>query len=138
MWRRIRDTVCLLTPSTIERINHAVVRYGQELHGNAVGRVRADSFVMETEIHYPTESSLIWDGLRKLISVCSELAPLLDQSGWRQARHLKKRAKQLAREVSRISASKSPTVKAKLSPAYGQLLNHAGVILERARTLGTC
>lgn len=133
--RRIRDTLCLLKPATIEKMNHIVVAYGQRLHENAAQKVRADSFVVETDIHYPTESSLIWDGLRKLIPICVALAPLLGETGWRQARHLKKKAKRLAREVGRISASKSPRVTATLNVAYAKLLDHAGNILQRARTL---
>jgi hypothetical protein len=78
---------------------------------------------------------LIGDGLRKLIPLCGELAPLLGEPGWRQATHLKKKAKQLVRGVAQISASKSPRVQATLNPAYGKLLDHANNILERARVL---
>ena len=102
--RRIRDTLCLLNPATIEKMNQVVVSYGQQCDGHATQKVRADSFVVETDIHYPTESSLIWDGLRKLIPVCATLAPLLGMSGWRQAEHLKKKAKRLTREM-RVSAA---------------------------------
>jgi len=133
--RRIRDSLCMLKPSTIEKINHAIVRYGQDLHGNAATKVRADSFVIETDIHYPTESSLIWDGMRKLIPLCAKLAPLIGEPGWRQAKHLKKKVKQHAREVSRISASKSPRVKATLNQAYAKLLEFAGNLMERSRML---
>jgi len=133
--RRIRDTLCMLKPSTIEKVNHAIVRYGQNLHGTAATKVRADSFVIETDIHYPTESSLIWDGMRKLIPLCAEVAPLVSEPGWRQAKYLKKRVKQYAREISRISASKNPRVKATLNQAYAKLLEHAGNLIERARTL---
>jgi hypothetical protein len=52
--------------------------------------------------------------LRKLIPLCAELAPLLGEPGWRQATHLKKKAKQLVRGVAQISASKSPRVQATL------------------------
>lgn len=133
--RRIRNTLCLLKPSTLEKINHLVVAHGQQLEDGAATKVRADSFVVETNIHYPTESGLIWDGLRKLISVCKNLAPLLEEPGWRQASHLRKKAKRLTREVARISASKSPQVKATLNAAYAELLTHADELLERARTL---
>ena len=133
--RRICDTLCLLKPATIENMNHIIVSHGQQLHGSAATKVRADSFVIETDIHYPTESSLIGDGLRKLIPLCAELAPLLGEPGWRQATHLKKKTKRLVREVAHISASKSPRVKATLNAAYGKLLDHASNILERARVL---
>lgn len=134
-WRRIRDTLCQLKPTTIEEINHAIVSYGQELHGDAADRVRADSFVVETDIHYPTESRLIGDGMRKIVPLCVKLAAEIGESGWRQSKHLLKRIKEHVRTVAQISASKSPKVKARLSPAYGQLLDRAASILERAKTL---
>jgi hypothetical protein len=54
-WRTIRNNICLLRPETIARINHAIVSAGQTLQPTAIEKVRADSFVMETNIHYPTE-----------------------------------------------------------------------------------
>ena len=133
--RRIRDTLVLLKPSTIEKMNQAIVRHGQELHGDARRKVRADSFVIETNIHYPTESSLIGDGLRKIIPLGAQLAVLLGQPGWRQAQHLKKKVKRQVREVARISVSDSPRVKATLNQAYADLLRAAAQLLDRARAL---
>jgi hypothetical protein len=65
-WRRIRDNLCLLRPETLEHINHAIVAEGHKLVPHAAETVRADSFVAGTNIHYPTDSSLIRaDELRK-------------------------------------------------------------------------
>jgi len=133
--RRLRDTLALLKPATIEKMNQLIVSHGQDLDGDARRKVRADSFVVETNIHYPTESMLILDGMRKIIPLCVKLASLLGESGWRQAAHLEKKVKQCVREISRISASQSPQVKATLNQAYAQLLERVAPLLERARTL---
>jgi hypothetical protein len=58
-WRRIRDNLCWLRPTTLEKINQAIVGAGHQLAPEAIKRVRGDTFVVETNIHYPTESSLI-------------------------------------------------------------------------------
>ena len=60
-WRRIQNTLLLLKPETIKKINHLIVGEGHTLDPEARKKVRADSFVVETNIHYPTESSLILD-----------------------------------------------------------------------------
>jgi hypothetical protein len=133
--RRIRDTLCLLQPRTIERLNQAIVSCGQEMHDSAGSSVRADSFVVETNIHYPTESSLIWDGVRKFVPLCAKLAEPLGLSGWRQSKHLSKKIKQLARNVSRISASKSPNKKDALESVYSDLLDRTQLLIERAKKL---
>jgi len=134
-FKRIRNTLCLLQPETLRQINHLIVEYGQQLHGEARHTVRADSFVTETDIHYPTESSLIWDGVRKIIPLCASLAEELGVGGWRQHRHLQKRIKGAARLISQISASKSPHVKARLPAAYEELLERTQQILKRAKSL---
>jgi len=134
-WRRIRDTLCLLKPKTLEQINELIVSHGQRLHGDARSRVRADSFVCETNIHYPTESSLIWDGMKKLIPPGRKLADSLGIDGWRQATYQLKKIKQQVREIARLSASKSPAVKAGIYRAYGVLLERVGHVLERIRSL---
>lgn len=134
-WRRIRNTLCRLKPETIQKINQLIVADGQQLHDGARKKVRADSFVIETNIHYPTESTLIWDGVRKIIPLCAELAKLLDVPGWRQSKHLKKQIKQSVREIAQISGSRSPKVKAALPGAYQRMLERVSLILERAKTL---
>jgi hypothetical protein len=134
-WRRIRDTLCLLKPKTLEQINELIVSHGQQLHGEARSRVRADSFVCETNIHYPTESSLIWDGMKKLVPLSRKLAESLGVEGWRQATYQLKKIKQQVREIARLSASKSPSVKTRIYPAYGVLLERVGLVLDRLRSL---
>ena len=66
-WKRIRDNVCLLRPETIDDIARLIV--GHVLVPEAVKKMRADSFVIETNIHYPTDSSLIVDGIRKIVEL---------------------------------------------------------------------
>ena len=134
-WRRIRDNLCLLQPETIERINQAIVAEGHRLAPEAVNSVRADSFVAETNIHYPTESTLIYDGLHKVLELGAALADLLRASGWRQYAHLVKKAKRLARRIGRIAARKGAGYQDRLKPAYRELLALAETVFERAEKL---
>ena len=133
--RRIRDTLCQLKPSTLEALNHAIVSHGQTFEETAAQSVRVDSFVVETDIHYPSESTLIRDGIRKIIHVSAELAPLVGESGWRQSKHLLKQIKLLVRRIGKIGVSKSPQTKSRLEPTYQNLLDRAKSILDRADTL---
>ena len=83
-WRRIHDNLTQLRPETLEKINHLIVAAGHELVPEAIEAVRGDTFVVETNIHYPTESSLIGDGLRKVMTLAAELAEDHGLPGWRQ------------------------------------------------------
>jgi hypothetical protein len=134
-WRTIRDNVCRLSPQTIDEISRLFVAEGHEIDPDAIKKLRADSFVMETNIHYPTESSLIRDGLRKILEICSELAVGDSIVGWRQHQHLWKRVKALAREIDRIAAKKGPNYVSRMKEPYRELLQKASAITQRAREL---
>lgn len=105
-WRRIQDNLIKIRPETVERINHWIVAEGHRLLPDAAQTVRADSFVAKTNIHYPTESSLSRDGLRKILPIGAGLAALVGAGGWRQHQHLYKKVKRPARQIDRIAVRK--------------------------------
>jgi len=130
-WRRIRDNIALITPATIEKISHLIVDHGHQIVPEAPHQVRADSFVIETDIHYPTESSLIADGLRKMIPTMKELALLCHLEGWRQANYLLSQIKMLNRKISRIATKKGRNYKNRIKSEYKKLLRIAKTVVER-------
>ncbi len=134
-WKRIRDNVCLLEPETIQKISHLVVEAGHQLVPDAAEKVRADSFVAETNIHHPTESTLIQDGLRKVLSLSLELAIPFEIKGWRQEQHLQKMIKKIVRNIGRAARSKKQVSKEKVDELYRDLLKRAQGILGRADEL---
>jgi transposase, IS5 family len=133
-WRRIRDNLCLLRPHTLEKINHLIVAAGHELAPEAIEAVRGDTFVVETNIHYPTESTLIEDGLGKVATLAAGLAEAHGQPGWRQHEHLLQNVKEIVREISRASRAKGQGAD-RLKPGYERLLSLAEDLLQRARAL---
>ena len=110
-WRRIESNVNLLRPETIEQINRAIVAEGHRLEPQAVETVRGDSFVIETNIHYPTDSSLIADGLRKVLGLAAALAAFFGLIGWRQHQHLYRTARRLVRAIERLAGARGAVVK---------------------------
>jgi len=133
-WRRIESNVNLLRPETIDRINQAIIAEGHRLEPRAAETVRGDSFVVETNIHYPTDSSLIIDGLRKVLGLAVALAGLFGLRGWRQHKHLYRKARKLARQIDRIAARKGSGYQERLKRPYRELLEVADVLLTRAET----
>jgi IS5 family transposase len=133
--KTIRNNFCLLRPQTIEQISRAIVSEGHKLQPDAIEKVRADSFVMETNIHYPTESSLLYDGLKKIVSLCVILAEEHKVSGWRQHIHLLKQVKKLNREINRIAGKKGPRYKRRMKPSYRELLQKTALLTQRVRDL---
>ena len=133
-WRRIEDNLTKLRPETLQKINALIVKAGHVLEPKAIESVRGDSFVVETNIHYPTESSVIADGLRKIVNLAAELAEEHGLGGWRQAKHLLKKARGLARAIGRAARAKGQGAD-RLQPGYKKLLALAEDLVGRARQL---
>jgi transposase, IS5 family len=133
-WRRIEDNVLKLRPETVQKISALVVKAGHALEPKAIAAVRGDTFVVETNIHYPTESTLIGDGLRKILPLAAELAAANGLGGWRQQEHLQRKVRKLVRAIGRASRSKSGGAD-RLKPGYQELLALAEALLTRARRL---
>ena len=134
-WRRIRENVCLLRPETITAISEAIVAEGHRLAPEAVQKVRADAFVVETCIHYPTEASLLSDGLRKILERAVPMAEGRGLAGWRQHAHLQKRGKRLVRRIGRVAAGRSSHREKRLKALYEKLLRLVDGVVRRARNL---
>jgi hypothetical protein len=134
-WRRIESNINLLSLDTIAQINQAIVEEGHRLVPEAAETVRGDSFVVETNIHYPTDSSLIADGLRKVLGFAAMLAALYGLIGWRQHKHLYRKARRLVRKIDRIAARKGNGYQERMKEPYRELLEVAAKVLTRADTL---
>jgi hypothetical protein len=134
-YRRIHDNICLVRPETVAAIDDLIVGEGHRLAPEAAKKVRADSFVVETNIHYPSESTLIRDGIRKVIELAVAQAEACHLPGWRQHEHLLKKVQRLTRRIERIAARKGPDYQTRLKKPYRQLLQVSGKILRKARLL---
>ena len=56
-----------LGPAMIERVHARLVEIAQEKDIVSGRRLRVDTTVVETNVHYPTDSSLLGDGVRVLV-----------------------------------------------------------------------
>jgi len=93
----LRDNLTRFTPEVLDRINQVVVRAGhralkKSLEDGLVGR--CDSFVVETDVHYPTDTNLLLDAIRKVIGLSAELAAANDRTEWRQHAYHQRQFKQ--------------------------------------------
>jgi IS5 family transposase len=134
-WRRIESNINLLRPETIMQINQAIIQEGHRLEPRAAETVRGDSFVVETNIHYPTDSRLIADGLRKVLGLAAALAVWFGLIGWRQHRHLYRKARRLVRRIERLAARQGSGDEERLKQPYRELLELAERVLTRAEIL---
>ena len=69
-------------------------------------RLKTDSFVVESNVHSPTDYGLLWDSARKCIeTVCIFLGKYNNLPGWRKIKSWKAELKGLMRELGKATAS---------------------------------
>ena len=69
----VQSAIKCIQPTTWERINAILFRYAKKENLITGTSLRVDSTVSETNIHYPTDVSLLWDSYRtiaRLIRQC--------------------------------------------------------------------
>jgi hypothetical protein len=107
----LKDNVLLLTPQVLDRINQVVVRAGHQVLGKDEDlRGRCDSFVVETEVHYPTDINLLWDAMRKVITLIAAMYSFWGLSDWRQSAYNLRQLKKAFRKAQQTkrSSAKNP------------------------------
>ena len=104
----IRDNIALLTPPILDEINQVVVKAGhgmiptkkdQKLRGSY------DSFVVETDVHYPTDINLLFDAIRKMIRLIAIISSEIGVTTWRQSHQNILKVKRLLRSIQALKRS---------------------------------
>jgi transposase, IS5 family len=138
----LKDNLRLFTPDILDRINQVVIAAGHALvkkSPNEALNVRADSFVVETDVHYPTDTNLLLDAIRKVIVTCAQLCEEQTLTDWRQAAYNQrcfKRAYRRTQQSKRSrakSADKRAAREAEIEATYRGYLDLAEHFLRRAQ-----
>ena len=78
---------------------------------------RCDSFVVETDVHFPTDINLLFDAVRKMIQIAAIISQGIGSSMWRQSAYNIKMFKRLYRIAQRLKHSTSKDEKKKAKKA---------------------
>jgi IS5 family transposase len=137
-FRTIQGREKLLKPKTLRLINATVVRLGQAAGVTTGQSLRLDSTVTETNIHFPTDSSLLDDAARVLSRLLVEARHVVHptqstqkaffRDRHRQARRLTRQIGQLARTRSKKGAKtlEKPSVR-----LYAQLVGLVDTLVDQ-------
>ena len=120
----LRDNVALLDDELLQQINARVAAAGREVFAKKDGapgaalEVKVDSYVLETDVHFPTDLNLLWDSGRKCVDLIVKYRDQFgyELPGWRKAKDWRRRLKGLERMTSKTvyggGANKEVRVKA--------------------------
>jgi hypothetical protein len=105
----IKDNVSLLTPEHVNKINELVVKAGHNVVGTSPDKIDGsiDSFVVETNVEYPTDTALLFVAMSTCIHNCAILGKLFGIGQWRQWKHLIDQINRLYRKAVRAKHSTS-------------------------------
>lgn len=77
----INRNVKALSPETLAYINGRIVLLAKEMGIEKGNKSRSDATVVESNIHHPTDSSLLWDAVRVLTALLYEVRDILGLPG---------------------------------------------------------
>jgi len=99
----LNDNLRWFTSDVLNNINQIVVNAGLDLLNIKEvvkkSHSRCDSFVLETDVHFPTDINLLWDAVRKAMQISAKVANHLQIEGWRQTTYNIRKVKKLFRAV---------------------------------------
>jgi transposase, IS5 family len=121
-----------LGPEVVATIHQRVVAIAQERKIVAGRKLRVDTTVVETDIHFPTDSSLLGDGVRVLTRTMKQIAEVAGDMGAKLRDHTRS-VKYRILEIGRVSRSRGEQGKQKLEQAYRKLLSTTGRVVGQAK-----
>jgi IS5 family transposase len=121
-----------LGPDVIEKLHERVVKIALENKVASGRKLRVDTTVVETDIHYPTDSSLLGDGVRVLTRIMKKVGAIAGQAGT-QLRDRTRSVKRKVLAIARASRNKTESGKQKLRQSYVALLDAASRVVGQAR-----
>lgn len=121
-----------LGPEVIEKIHARLVALAQEHKVIAGRRMRVDTTVVETNIHYPTDSSLMGDGVRVLTRLMTKVTKIAGETGTK-LRNRRRSVQRRLIEIGRASRSKGQAGKEKVTMVYGKLVEATSRVVGQAK-----
>jgi transposase, IS5 family len=119
-----------LTPETLRAINDIVVQAAVELGLEDGQKLRVDTTVVQTDIHHPTDNTLLWDVVRVVTRLVGRLAAALER---RRIKGFRDRTRSARRRMQEIQRMTSRQRQDQQTATYRELIGIAEEVVESAR-----
>ena len=124
-----------IRPATLDELLDHVVALARQLKVTRGRKLRVDSTVVETNIHHPTDSSLLADGVRMLGRLVRRAKPAVGQAlaGVREAFRTRTRsARRQLQRIHRLARRKGEAAEQEQRDAYARLCGVARQVVRQA------
>ena len=127
-WQRVMRA---LGPEVVEEIHRRLVQMAQQQRVVKGRKMRLDTTVVETNIHYPTDSSLLGDGARVLTRTMKKIEGAVE--GWkRRVRNRMRSVKKKVMAIALASRQKGLAGEERRRQEYRKLLRVTRQIVHQA------
>jgi len=118
-----------LTPQTLRTVNELLVQAAVALGLEDGKRLRVDTTVVQTDIHHPTDNTLLWDVVRVVTRLVGRLAAAIERriKGFRNRTRAARRRMQALQRMTTTQRHERQTGK------YRELIGIAEEVVGRAR-----
>ena len=128
-----------LTPQTLKAVNDLVVRAAVELGLEDGAKLRVDTTVVQTDIHHPTDNTLLWDVVRVVTRLVRRLAKALELRRIKgfcdRTRSARRRMYEIQRMTTRQRHEQQTRTYRVLIDIAEEVVGNARAGLERTRTM---
>ena len=121
-----------LGPEVIQQLHQRVVELAVENKVVQGRKMRVDTTVVETNIHYPTDSSLLGDGDRVLTRLMKKVTMIAGEVGTKLRDSMRSVQRRVA-EIARASRAKGEKGKQRIEPLYRKLLEITNRVMRQAK-----
>jgi IS5 family transposase len=119
-------------PQVLRQIHDRIVTIARERGVVAGRRLRVDTTVVETNIHYPTDSTLLGDGVRVLTRTMKKITDIVGAAGTK-LRDRSRSVKLRLLEIGRIARVKGALDRDRLQQRYCRLLDTTSRVVGQAK-----
>lgn len=116
-------------PKTVQTLNDRVVQLARNLKVTRGRKLRVDTTAVETNVHYPTDSAVLGDGVRVLSRLMRRAKTVLGKAaaklGPEAFRSRMRTVRRLSQQLHRIARRKGPRAREALKKAYEKLIDTA-------------
>jgi len=125
-----------LTPKTLQAVNELVVQAAVDVGLEGGQRLRVDTTVVQTDIHHPTDSTLLWDVVRVVTRLVLRLSAAVQQriQGFRnRTRAARRRMQEIQRMTPKQRYQRQTEKYRELIGVTEEVVNSAQKVVEQTR-----
>ena len=122
-----------LTPATLKAVNDLVVAAAVALGLEDGAKLRVDTTVVETDIHHPTDNTLLWDVVRVVTRLVGRLAKALKLRRIAPFRDRRRAARRRMYEIQRMTTRQRQGVGSRQAATYRALIGIAEEVVANAK-----